>query len=201
MAAAKPQLTRAALAAAAVAVVAACGEEARGPSHPPAERRVAMPADAERYVHRTFHRLPRSCARGRADRRRLDATTARFVELYRRYPADRFGMRIDDESGTMLSATLVLRKELARCSPRHAARIDPVLPPRLRRALRPLGADGGLNPSGLPQRSEPARSESTSASKSSPAGGGSARAGGPRRPVSVTATDTTASARAASGTR
>ncbi len=102
-----------------------------------------MPADAERYVHETFHRLARSCGRGRADRRRLDATTERFIELYRRYPADRFRMRIDDESGTMLSAILVLRDELARCSPRHAAKIDPVVPPRVRRALRPLPPVGG----------------------------------------------------------
>lgn len=93
-------------------------------------------------MHETFHRLPRSCARGRADRQRLDVTTAKFIELYRRYPADRFQMTIDDESGTMFSAILVLRDELSRCSPRHAALIDPILPARVRRALRPLRTDG-----------------------------------------------------------
>lgn len=89
-------------------------------------------------MHRTFHRLPGFCGRGRTDRGRIDTATTRFLELYRRYPAERFRMRIDDESGTMLSAILVLRDELSRCSPRNAARIDPILPPRVRDALRPL---------------------------------------------------------------
>jgi len=97
-----------------------------------------VPASVERYVHRSFHRLGRSCAPGRPAPRGLDRIVDRFLELYRRYPADRFRMQIDDEGGTMLSATLVLREELAGCSPRHAAIIDPVLPARIRRALRPL---------------------------------------------------------------
>lgn len=97
-----------------------------------------MPAADVRFVHQTFHRLPRFCRPARADRQRLSAVTARFVQLYRRYPADRYGMQIDDEAGTMLSAILVLRDELSRCSPPHAARIDPVLPAEVRRALRPL---------------------------------------------------------------
>lgn len=154
MAAAKPQLNgrakaaRRGLAAVVVAVAAAaagCGGAGtpREASPPPSDPRSAMPAGVERYVHETFHRLPGSCARGRADRRQLDRTTARFIELYRRYPADRFRMRIDDESGTTLSAILVLRDELARCSPRHAARIDPILPPTVRRALRRLPPAAG----------------------------------------------------------
>lgn len=104
----------------------------------PENRPAAMPRPAVDYVHRTFHRLPRSCAPGRVDRRRLDVTTSRFLDLYRRFPPSRFEFRIDDESGTMLSAVLILRDELSRCSPRHAARIDPVLPQSVRRALRPL---------------------------------------------------------------
>ena len=142
MAAAKPQLKRtAALAALTVAVAvltAACGDADTPAKSPPAARQRAIPPDATRFVHRTFHRLPRFCGRRRTDRGRLDATTTRFLALYRRYPADRFRMRIDDESGTMLAAILVLRHELSSCSPQHAARIDPVLPERIRRALRPL---------------------------------------------------------------
>lgn len=147
MAATKPQLSsftmRHAVTVVAAAVVGCGGASDSGArTAAPAEVRAAVPADVERYVHETFHRLPRSCARGRADRQRLDATTATFIELYRSYPSDRFGMTIDDEAGTMLSAILVLRDELARCSPRHAALIDAVLPASVRRALRPLRAAG-----------------------------------------------------------
>lgn len=148
MAAAEPKLRRAsalralaspALAAVAVAVAAmGCDAEPRDLSRPPAGPRTTVPADTQRYIHETFHRLPRSCNRRRADRTVLDAMPGRFIRLYRRYPAERFRMTIDDESGTMLSAMLVLRNELATCSPRHAALIDPVLPPSVRRALRPL---------------------------------------------------------------
>lgn len=48
-------------------------------------------------------------------------------------------MKIDDERGTMLSAILVIRYELSKCSPRHAAEIDPVLPAKVRAGLTPLG--------------------------------------------------------------
>lgn len=127
---------------AAVALLAlgasACGTAAEAP-RPAADRRAAVPAPVERYVHRTFHGLSRICGPRRADRDRLDRTTARFLGLYRRYPPARYRVKIDDESGTMLSATLVLREALAECSPRHAARLDPVVPARIRRALRPLG--------------------------------------------------------------
>lgn len=97
-----------------------------------------LPTTAKRCVHRTFHRLDRSCARDGTDVPRLDAITRRFSDLYRRYPADRFGMAIDGERGTMLSALLVLRRALASCSPPHAARLDALLPERIRRALTPL---------------------------------------------------------------
>jgi hypothetical protein len=143
VAAAQPQLTRAAaltaITVAMSALATACGDaDTPAKSPPPAAEQRAVPADATRFVHQTFHRLPGFCGRGRTARSRLDVTTTQFVELYRRYPAERFRMRIDDESGTMLSAILVLRDELSRCSPRHAARIDPILPPRVRDALRPL---------------------------------------------------------------
>lgn len=148
MAVAKPQLSRRAILRApargaiamVVVAVAGCGtaSEPRAPSQPPADRLRAVPSAVQRYVHATFHGLPRVCSRRHADRPVLDAKTARFIRLYRRYPADRFDMTIDDESGTMLSAILVLRHELATCSPRHAALIDPVLPTRVRGALRAL---------------------------------------------------------------
>lgn len=137
-------MSRCAVAAVVAATAAGCGgaSDSGARRATPADRLASVPGDVERYVHETFHRLPRSCARGRADRRRLDATTAKFIKLYRRYPYDRFGMTIDDESGTMLSASLVLRDELSRCSPRHAAAIDPILPASVRRALRPLNTTG-----------------------------------------------------------
>lgn len=77
---------------------------------------------------------------GRIDPPRVAATTTRFLALYRRYPADRYRMKIDDEWGSMLSAILVLRDELSRCSPHQASRVDTVLPEKVRRALRPLPA-------------------------------------------------------------
>lgn len=103
-----------------------------------ADRRAPVPDAVERYVHETLHRLDSVCSPRRADEPALEKAVERFVGLYNRYPADRFRMKIDDESGTMLSAILVLRDELSRCSPRTAAPIDAVLPPRIRRALRPL---------------------------------------------------------------
>lgn len=102
----------------------------------PADERAPMPAGVRRYIHSTFHDLPRSCARGRVDEPILDRTTTTFISLHRRYPAARYRVQIDDESGTTLSAILVLRDELTRCSPRHAAAIDAVLPASIRRALR-----------------------------------------------------------------
>lgn len=109
---------------------------ARPPATEPAGR---VPAYVERGVHRTFHRLGRVCDRSGAGRRRsLDAVTADFIRWYGAYPADRYALRVDDEPGTMLSAILVLRLELSRCSPGHAARIDAVLPRRIARGLRPL---------------------------------------------------------------
>ncbi|MDP1846975.1 MAG: hypothetical protein Q8K79_04205 [Solirubrobacteraceae bacterium] len=103
----------------------------------PADDRTTVPRDVQNNVHQTFHSLPSWCGRGRAANVRLDATATTFIALYRRFPSDRFRMTIDDESGSMLSAILVPRDELSRCSPRHAAKVDPVLPPTVRRALRP----------------------------------------------------------------
>ena len=147
MAAAKPQLNKAgpgsALTLLAAARLAACGGAGTSaePRQPAPDRRAALPAQDARYVHRTFHRVSRFCAPGTIDPRRVAATTTGFVELHRHYPASRYRMRIDDEWGTMLSAILVLRDdELSRCSPRQAARIDPVLPEKVRRTLSPLPA-------------------------------------------------------------
>jgi hypothetical protein len=92
----------------------------------------------ERQVHRTFHRFDRYCSRRAVNDRALDRRTRDFIGWYGTYPAERYAVQIDDEPGTMLSAILVLRYELSRCSPKHAARIDAVLPRKLLRGLRPL---------------------------------------------------------------
>lgn len=135
-----------------LAALAGCGGAAGGPDEPsqPSERRAAIPPGVQRDVHETFHRLPRSCSRRRADEAVLTRTTQTFLTLYRRYPPERFALTIDDESGDMLSAILVLRYELATCSPRHAASIDPVLPPAIRRGLSPLR--GAQSPGGVKSR-------------------------------------------------
>jgi hypothetical protein len=144
VAAAQPQLKRRAwvafTAALAAMSVSACGDVGGRQAR---ERPARIPAAVEQQVHRTLHRLPRVCSRRRTDVAAIDRITTAFVAWYRRYPADRYEMQIDDERGTMLSAILVLRYELAKCSPRHAARIDPVLPPKVRAGLTPLRARGG----------------------------------------------------------
>jgi hypothetical protein len=101
-----------------VGTITACGgasDPAPLPQQPP-DRRAEIPAETQREVRDVFHRLPRFCGRDPADRAEeatLERTTARFIGFYRRYPADRFRLAIDDESGSMLSALLVLRAELA----------------------------------------------------------------------------------------
>lgn len=89
-------------------------------------------------MHQTFHRFPRYCGKRTVRRRVVRAITSDFIRWYGAYPATRYALRLDGESGTMLSAILVLRYELSRCSPAQAARIDAVLPPKVRRGLRPL---------------------------------------------------------------
>jgi hypothetical protein len=139
VAAAQPELKRwagFAFAALMALTVFACGDGERSSRGRP----VRVPAAVEQQVHRALHRLPRICTRRRVDSAALARITSSFVVWYRRYPADRYEMRIDDERGTMLSAILVLRHELARCSPRYAAEIDPVLPENIRASLTPLPA-------------------------------------------------------------
>ena len=97
-----------------------------------------VPITVQRQVHGVYHRLGRHCNRRETHGTELDRITSDFVRWYRAYPAARYALQIDDESGTMLSAILVLRYELSRCSPRHAARIDAVLPARMLPGLRPL---------------------------------------------------------------
>jgi hypothetical protein len=141
VAAAQPELKRRAAFAFAAALMAmtvfACGDDGERSSR---DRPARVPAAVERQVHRTLHRLPRICTRRRADTAALERITRSFVVWFRRYPANRYEMQIDDERGTMLSAILVLRHELAKCSPRHAAEIDPVLPQSIRASLTPLRA-------------------------------------------------------------
>ena len=125
----------------AVALFGACGQQREGrtgPAPTAGEPTRRVPSRVEQSVHRTFHRFERYCSRRATASRTLDRTTADFIEWYRAYPADEYALQIDDEPGTMLSAILVLRYELSRCSPTHAARIDAVLPREILRGLRPL---------------------------------------------------------------
>jgi hypothetical protein len=144
VAGAEPQLSRwrvAGVAALAAGTLSACGQASESATRSPADsaepsRRV--PAEVERQVHQTFHRFDRYCSRRKVDAAALDRTTSDFIGWYRTYPARKYAVQIDDEPGTMLSAILVLRYELSRCSPTHAARIDAVLPRKMLRGLRPL---------------------------------------------------------------
>lgn len=121
-------------------LVTGCGATAGAPERtaPPSDPRVPVPIAVQRDVHAMLHRLSRVCGRRRADTEALERTTRAFTRYYRRYPSRRFRLQIDDESGTMLSAILVLRAALARCSPGRAREVDKLLPARIRRALRPL---------------------------------------------------------------
>ena len=144
MAVAEPQLSRwrvAGVAALAAGALSACGQPSETATRSPAgsaEPSRRVPAAVERQVHQTFHRFERYCSRRNVDEPALDRTTSNFIGWYRTYPAEKYAVRIDDEPGTMLSAILVLRYEMSRCSPKHAARIDAVLPKQMLRDLRPL---------------------------------------------------------------
>jgi len=87
-------------------------------------------------VHKTLHDLPRLCLQSRPDTRELKEAARVFIQYYERFPSQRFRLQIDEESGSMLSALLVLRAELTRCSVRLTKSVDRVLPFRIRRALR-----------------------------------------------------------------
>ena len=141
MAAAEPQLTSrkwVVPAITAAGLMAACGEATTDPQMPKSQPTRRVPSEVERQVHRTFHRFERYCNSSTAQAAVLDRTTSDFIGWYRTYPAEQYTVQIDDEPGTMLSAILVLRYELSRCSPKHAARIDAVLPRKMLRGLRPL---------------------------------------------------------------
>lgn len=97
--------------------------------------RARVPGDVQHTVHTALHALPRLCRGRRPNSRALDRTTLIFIRYYKRYPSRRFRLQIDDESGTMLSAVLVLRQELSRCSPRLTVKVDTVLPADVRQAL------------------------------------------------------------------
>jgi hypothetical protein len=119
-------------------LVAGCGgTDDRESEGPPPDSSQPIPPRVQRDVHASLHRLPAICSR-QVDSRALERTTRAFIHYYERYPSHRFRLQVDDERGSMLSAILVLRYELSRCSPRWAKRVDEVLPPRVRRALRPL---------------------------------------------------------------
>lgn len=118
---------------------AACGTSTPAPDsgghterHDP---RARVPDDVQHTVHTALHALPRLCGGRRPNSRALDRTTRIFIRYYKRYPSRRFRLQIDDESGTMLSALLVLRQDLSRCSPRLTVKVDRVLPADIRLAL------------------------------------------------------------------
>lgn len=115
----------------------ACGSSEPSSAPPAARAGTAdIPAGVQREIHSRLHELRRIC--GRRVRPAAVASTARaFLRYQRRYPADRYRMRIDDEGGTTFSALLVVRNRLRRCSSKWTRAIDATLPPRVRRALRP----------------------------------------------------------------
>lgn len=134
-----------ALVACLAAFLAACGATTSGQDDAaptaPRDPRAPIPGDVQRTVHTTLHDLPRLCRRGPTDARALERATRTFIRYYGRYPSRRFRLQIDDESGTMLSALLVLRNELTRCSVRLTDTVDRALPAAIRRALRAPGKD------------------------------------------------------------
>lgn len=118
------------------AVVAGCGGGSPAPDrtvNESPEARATVPAPVERAVHAGLHALPRAYRRGSSGRATLRRTTRSFIRYYRQYPSNRYGLRIDDESGTMLSALLVLRQELLGCDRALATEIEAVLPRDLQR--------------------------------------------------------------------
>ncbi len=145
-----PRARRAAIAAAVALLVAGCGA-AGNPERerPPPDSRELIPRAVQRDVHASLHRLPTICGR-EVDSRAIERITGAFIDYYERYPSDSFRLQIDDEGGSTLSAILVLRYELSRCSPSSARRVDEVLPRRVRRALGPL--EGGRAGRRAPQR-------------------------------------------------
>lgn len=153
MAAPEPQLTRPrregglpprkpawAAAVALAALAAGCGAIAPQRPELPPDGRMAVPAAVQRDVHVRVHDLARICRRRGPNRAALARTTATFIRYFERYPSQRFRMQIDDEQGSTLSALLVLRHALRRCSQPLAARVDEVLPADIRRGLSPLRA-------------------------------------------------------------
>lgn len=96
------------------------------------------PAAEVQRVHAALHDIGRWCE-SRADLRapRRLARAADVILIFaRRYPKARFS--IDDETGSTLSLLLVARYELRNCAPTDAARVDGVLPPKVRDGLAPL---------------------------------------------------------------
>lgn len=120
-------------------VVAGCGAASSSvaPRSGPPDTRASIPAPVEAEIHASLHELPRLCNSRKAGGPALERSTAALIRYYRRYPSGRFALRIDGESGSMLSVLLVVRQRLAGCSPRLARTIDRVLPPDISRALRP----------------------------------------------------------------
>lgn len=117
------------------AVACSSSDPSSAPPGTQADVRTEIPAHVQRDIHSRLHDLRRIC--GRDVRPGAVGRTARvFLRYRRRYPPDRFRLRIDDEGGTTFSALLVVRDRLRRCSPRWTRAIDATLPVRLRRALR-----------------------------------------------------------------
>lgn len=125
------------LAAGLAVLLAACGG-ARTAA--PAKSPRPVPEATQATVHRALHRLDGLCRRPGRSTAALRSVTTTALELDRRYPAARgYSLQVDDEQATSLSVLLVVRQALRTCAPAQAARIDAVLPRRIRGALAPLG--------------------------------------------------------------
>lgn len=97
------------------------------------DARKAIPTQLQGEIHGRIHRLRRVCRHERAVARAARA----FLGYYRRYPPGRYRWQVHDETATTFSALLVARDRLRRCDADWTRRIDAVLPPRVRTALRP----------------------------------------------------------------
>lgn len=115
---------------AAMSVIAACGTQRE-----PAAPQELGGREAAR-IHAQLEQVGRACTpRGvpaaKADR--LAWNVDSLIAKSRRYPTQRF--QIHDETGSMVSALLVIRQELLTCDRRLAKRVERMLPQRVRAGL------------------------------------------------------------------
>lgn len=107
--------------------LSACGSQPQPPpggASPPA----ALPARQAAKIHSSLHKLARLCRqrnRQGTEAEGLRHEVVRFITFSRRFPTARF--QIHDESGTMLSALLVVREELSSCDPALVREVEPAI--------------------------------------------------------------------------